>query len=380
MDRKLIDAAGILLAGDIPAHRYADAEVIEAFWTANAWREKHLGAMRSLHLQLAAADRRLDLQGVTASRLKRMLSIRRKLRKIRVPLSKIQDLGGCRVIVPTNADVRKLGDALTSGDRHRVRKVDDYISSPKTDGYRSLHLKLDYADDRHPQFEGLRMEVQVRSYPQHAWATAVESLGLFMAQNFKGGEGDRAWRRLLLLMASEFADGEGCEPVPGCPEMVPRREEIAQLSHDLGAVGLLDRLSLSFRTIETYVLDPQAKFLLLTYDHEAQSVRVQTFREEPEGAQVYNETERGIQGGDINAAQNLDAVLVSLNKLNDLRQAFPNYFGDVSYFRAQLDNICRGRGLADYDLPRQALAPPKPRETVDPVWLKKPRFDRPKGT
>lgn len=380
LDRKSIDAAGRLLAADIPWHRYADEEVLAAFTAANEWRERHLGAMRSMHLQLAAIVRGLDLQGVTASRLKRMLSIRRKLRRIRVPLSKIQDLGGCRVILPSVREVEKFSQALQGTGRHPIRKIDDYIAAPKRDGYRSLHIKLDYGDPRHPEYGGLRLEVQARSHLQHAWATAVEAIGLYTGQNIKGGEGSAQWRRLLLLIAAEFAEHEGCAEVPDTPGLRQRRFEIKHLDEGLQATALLGRLSDSFRYIDDLIIDPEAKFLLIRYDHAAKSVEVQTFREEPEGAHVYNETEKGSQGVQLDAEPNVDAVLVSLHKLKDLKAAFPNYFGDVRLFRAQLEHICRGRGVAEYDIPRQALVPPRPHVQPDDTWLRSPRFPKPKGS
>lgn len=379
MDRKTVDAAGRRLAEDIPWNLYSDPEILEAFSIANEWRERHLGAMRSMHLQLAATVRRLDLHAVTASRLKRMLSIRRKLRRIRVPLSKIQDLGGCRVILPSIREVAALSQALTGTERHQVRKIDDYIAQPKRDGYRSLHIKLDYNDPRHPEFEGLRLEIQARSHLQHAWATAVEAIGLYTGQNIKGGEGSAEWRRLLQLVAAEFAEHEGCPEVPDTPGLRQRRFEIKHLDEGLGATELLDRLSDSFRYIDNLIIDREAKFLLIRYDHAAKSVDVQTFREEPEGAHVYNETEKSSQAAALDIEPNVDAVLVSLNKLNDLKAAFPNYFGDVRLFRAQIDHICRGRGVAEYDIPRQSFDPPRAKVQPDDSWLRRPRFPKPKG-
>ena len=379
MDRKAVDAAGRRLAEDIPWHSYADPEVIEAFRVANSWRERHLGALRSMHLQLAHAVSRLELDGVTASRLKRMPSIRRKLRRIRVPLTKIQDLGGCRVILPTIAEVHQFGAAIAAMDRHNVRKIDDYVGQPKTDGYRSLHIKLDYSDSRNPQHEGLRLELQARSHLQHAWATAVEAIGLYIGENLKGGEGPAEWRRLLLLLSAEFAEHEQCETVPGTPAGPQRRDEIRHLERQLDAVPLLARLSDSFRYIDNLIIDPEAKFLLIRYDHVAGSVVVRTFREQPESALAYNETEQGIKTGPLDDQPDVDAVLVSLNKLNDLKAAFPNYFGDVTMFRQQLQGICRGRGLAEYDFPKQALAPPRQRESPDDSWLRSRRFPKPKG-
>jgi ppGpp synthetase/RelA/SpoT-type nucleotidyltranferase len=97
--------------------------------------------------------RKLQLGGVTAARVKRMPSIRKKLRRISVGLQSIQDLGGCRVILPTMEQVRRYSEAYCERGQHRLRET-DYISTPKAGGYRSLHMMLNYADEKYPEYAG----------------------------------------------------------------------------------------------------------------------------------------------------------------------------------------------------------------------------------
>jgi hypothetical protein len=68
-------------------------------------RDSHVLPMRQIRSELIGQVRRSRARGQTAARLKRMPSIRRKLQKISVPLSSIQDLAGCRAILPTLKDV-----------------------------------------------------------------------------------------------------------------------------------------------------------------------------------------------------------------------------------------------------------------------------------
>lgn len=380
-DRKQVDEAGDLLKEVIPLARFRTPEVLQAFAVANAWREQHLVAMRQIRAQLAAANRVLATGGVTAARLKRMPAIRKKLRRIDFKLSEIQDLGGCRVILPSVDEVSRFQEYLGSSDRHRLRDVNDYIRKPKRDGYRSLHLLLDHEDCRFPQYRGLRIELQVRTHLQHAWATAVEALGLYMRVNIKGGGGSEEWRRLLMLMSCEFAEHEGRAPVRGAPIGVARQQEILELDARLGAQAALDKLSLGFQVINRWVLDRSAKYLLLRYDHDQRQVSLRTFSEAPDSAGAYRDEERRLAIAAMETEDpHSDTVLVSLSQLNDLRRAFPNYFGDVRMFREQLRHICKGRGVASYDILPQELAPPPPRQVIDPRWLKTARFGRPKGT
>jgi ppGpp synthetase/RelA/SpoT-type nucleotidyltranferase len=363
-----VKLAGNALRSSIELTEDARDEVIRIFAIAHSWRDSHLFPMRHLRVQLAGHLRRMRIDGVTASRLKRMPSIRKKLRKIPVGLDKIQDLGGSRVILPTIDDVRYFSEDWCGRGQHRLREPDDYILNPKASGYRSLHLKVDYSDEKYAAFLGRRIEVQVRTHLQHTWATAGEAVGLYRNEDLKAGQGDLDWLRLLYLMASEFAEAEACPLIPGAPPSRERVEEIRDLDQKLNATETLDRLSRAFRITEDYVLDREYRYLLIEYDHAAERVVVRGFALPPEGARSYDQAE---------TVQNIDAVLVSLDKLRNLKAAFPNYFGDVQLFREQLHNITKGRGVMEYDLPKQALAPPRPYVEPDLSWMKRGRFPRP---
>lgn len=366
--KREVDRAGKALRGEIIWSEDAAPEIRHVFAVANSWRQSHLFPMRHIQLQLGGQMRRMRIGGVTAARLKRMPSIRKKLRRISIGLPSIQDLGGCRVILPTIDDVRRFGEAWGGRHQHVLREVDDYIADPKDGGYRSLHLMQAYADAKYPAFVGRRIEVQVRTHLQHTWATAGEAVGLYRNEDLKAGEGNPDWLRLLYLVASEFAEHEGCPEVPGSPPARERREEIRDLDTKLIATEVLDRLSHAFRFTEEYVMEKEYRFLLIEYDHDAKKVTVKGYVNPPEGASSYDRAE---------SAPSLDAVLVSLDRLRNLKAAFPNYFGDVLLFREQLRHITKGRGLMEYDLPRQALAPPRAYIEPDLSWMKRGRFPRP---
>jgi Region found in RelA / SpoT proteins len=204
---KDVKRAGELIAGRHPMN----PETQDAFLVANSWREDHAYPMRSIRCQLIWYMRQLELEGVTAARLKRMQAIRRKLTRIGLNLGQLQDLGGCRAIVPKIADVSILVGVLRDRSRHHLRAENDYIANPKKDGYRSHHLMFcfrgrgtaKYYNDR-------RIEVQIRTRMQHSWATAVEAVGLFRSEDLKGNKGNADWLRLFQLMSAEFAVAEGC--------------------------------------------------------------------------------------------------------------------------------------------------------------------------
>ena len=191
---------GEIIAGELPWNDETAPQISDAFHIANNWRDAHAYPMRSIRYSLMWFMRHHDLEGVTVARFKRMQAIRLKLSRIPHNLNQLQDLGGCRAILPSIADVRKRVDLLHDRSRHHLRAEDDYIASPKTDGYRSHHLMLLYRgrgpatvhDDR-------RIEVQIRTRLQHSWATAVKAVGLFR------GELDRKLEAVNTLQDMSYA-------------------------------------------------------------------------------------------------------------------------------------------------------------------------------
>src|SRR5438270_11039884 len=67
-------------------------------------------------------------------------------------------------------------------------------------------------------YNGLRIEIQLRSRLQLAWATAVETVSTFTGQALKSNIGDDAWKRFFALMGSSIARREGTSIIPNTPE------------------------------------------------------------------------------------------------------------------------------------------------------------------
>lgn len=109
-----VKRAGKLLAQELVWTDDTAPAIREAFRVANSWRDSHAFPMRSIRYHVLHSMRQLSIQGLSAARLKRMKAIRMKLGRSPVTLDKLQDLGGCRFILPTIADVHALTDALRS--------------------------------------------------------------------------------------------------------------------------------------------------------------------------------------------------------------------------------------------------------------------------
>lgn len=362
-----VKRAGEVIAGNLPWTEESAAQIREAFLVANNWRDAHAYPMRSVRYSMIALMRRDGVQGITAARLKRMQAIRRKLRRLSMNLNQLQDLGGCRAILPSVADVRTVAAAIQSG-RHDLRKQDDYVTNPKPDGYRSHHLMLSYRGKGDATIhDGRRIEVQLRTRLQHSWATAVEAVGLFRGEDLKGGRGSPKWLRLFTLMSAEFAAAEGCPEPNGVPSHVGRISEIKSLNEELEAAATLDNLSHAVDWTETsFIYGSKPSHYLIIYENKTRRVRVVP-KYFPENAVIsYDNAEAIDNKAD---GETVNVVLVEVDKLDNLIEAYPNYFGDVQLFKNNLGRIVKGKDIAEYAVVRQETVPPKPRDLIDWAWL-----------
>ena len=200
------------------------AEVGNAWLIAKNWRASHGLPLLAFRMGLTSRTKRVTPDGLIAQRLKRVASMLYKLaREPQMKLSQMQDLGGCRAIVPDVAAVDRIFD-LYRGPQDLFAsegssKHYDYIREPKPDGYRGVHVVGRYrakAKGNEP-WNGHRIEIQLRTRLQHAFSTAVETVTTFTRHPLKFGGGPEDWRRFFALTGSAFALLEGTRFVDGTP-------------------------------------------------------------------------------------------------------------------------------------------------------------------
>jgi len=332
-----VDSAGDILvrdyfsqvngAGETLQDDYRDfAELEGAFVIINNWRSSHSFPLNTLQMGLRRLSKHIDPNSLVAQRIKRLSSIELKLRRFpTMKLSQMQDIGGCRAVVRSVRHV----DALValykgSGIKHKLDHVDDYIRTPQRSGYRGAHLIYRYYSDRKTTYNGLKLEMQLRSPLQHAWATAVETVGTFIRQALKSSQGEAEWLRFFAVMGSALALREQTPLVPDTP--TNRRtlvRELRKAARELDVDGRLTSYGAALRTLE----EPSAKkahYYLLALDPGARSVAITGFKS--------NELDKATRNYLAIERAGTDAVLVSVESLELLRRAYPNYFLDTRVF------------------------------------------------
>ncbi len=350
--------AGEKLAGDISFENDGRDAAIEIFTIASSWRDSHILPMRSVRQSVRACLRSISVKGDMASRPKRMSSIRKKLARGDTDLHQMNDLAGCRAIIEDMRGVRALIERIREKFPHDIRREYPYIDQPKADGYRSHHFALSFVprskDAEH--FEGRRVELQIRTRLQHAFATAIEAVDLYLGYDLKHGRGGNDWLRLFDLMSAEFAIAEGCplrEDLPDHPDIV---RELKELNKKLKAITVLENIRNATNFAEHFYHE-KGQYYLIRYNKD-HTVDVSVFHGIIASSSKLFDQEIDIESGNDDAK----VVLVEVDKVDKLIQTYPNYFGDVSLFVSNLRTVCEGKSAIEYSMAPQRIVAPKPHE------------------
>lgn len=330
-----IDRAGAQL---VPWWTYKELppeEVGNAFLIVQNWRTSHAFPLNTFQNGLRKRAKRIRPDALVAQRLKRFSSLMNKLtREPQMKLSQMQDLGGCRAILSSIEEVKRLyelyrGEKRTLFDSERALKCYDYIRKPKADGYRGIHVVGRYSarDKDHAPWDGHRIEIQLRSRLQHAFATAVETVTTFTRTPLKFGGGPDDWRRFFALMGSAMALHEGSELVEGTPH--GSNELIAELREATKALNVYQKLqgwTTALRNLPNQNIEGfKWKWLLLVLNVSANTIKVTGYQDRRQASEAVAEIEKSKR-------EELDAVLVWVNSFKNLRAAYPNYYADTKEF------------------------------------------------
>lgn len=340
-----LNKAGIILKDS----NSSEEETIKATEILNNWRAVHSYPLHIFQMTLKNTAKKLDKLSLVAQRLKRATSIINKLnrkyegRNPSMQLSQMQDIAGCRAIVK-NVDIAKMiyTDYYLKGNlKHKRVGKKDYITYPKKDGYRGLHIIYEYKSDKgKTDYNGLRVEVQIRSRLQHLWATAVETADFFTRQAIKFNEGIPDWADFFKLVSSAFALSENCPIIENTP--VDKKElysQIKQKEKELKVIYRMNGWTSAMKFFNEEIrnkMKGKAKFFLLELDilGEKLSIKAYTKKQEERAIKDYSELEKRHKG-----RTDYDVVLVGVDTTKDLEKAYPNYFVDTKEFISELKKI-----------------------------------------
>jgi putative GTP pyrophosphokinase len=191
-------------------------------------------------------------------------------------------------------------------------------------------------------YEGLQLELQLRTKLQHAWATAVETMGTFLQHSLKSSEGPDEWLDFFALVSSAFAHSERTALVPGYENMTKAEtyRKTKEEAERLEVREKLEKYSTAVRAIPTTGKKRGAYYLVeLQLTGAESNVKIASFaRDKIEEANTqYSAAE---QRAHSTGAQ---VVLVSAGSIESLKRAYPNYFLDTHEFLSQLDRISRSK-------------------------------------
>lgn len=338
VSRAKVNWAGrVLVQGDTDSQEYT-----EALRIVNQWRLAHLYPINTFQSRLRKVTRGFS-EVIVAQRLKRMPTIVDKLKRYDgMRLARMQDIGGVRAIVKDMSVVEKVVMQYENSKRfaHILKNKKDYIAQPKQDGYRGVHLVYQYnntlaRNTRAAAYQGLLLEVQVRTQEQHIWSTAVETMGTILRQPFKTRGGRRDWQEFFALMSSAIAIVEE-QPVLAQHHSLSPRELyslIVEKAEKIHALDLMTGYNLAARVVQDKRL---GYYTIIELDMQERQVNITGYPKSRyrEASLAYADLEARTENDTTK-----DVVMVSAGEIRTLKKAYPNYFLDIDKFAARLKAI-----------------------------------------
>lgn len=188
-------------------------------------RQEYIQKVQSLITEeIEKANVNAEIQG----RAKHIYSIWRKMKRKNITFSQVYDIRAFRILVPEVRDCYTVLGIVHSMWRHIPREFDDYIASPKQNGYRSLHTAVIGP-------EGKVVEIQIRTQEMHDDA----ELGVCAHWLYKGTDAKKAGRSL------------------GYEEKVSWLRQVLEWHDELGGIDeMVEELGVDVTVDRIYVMTP----------------------------------------------------------------------------------------------------------------------------
>lgn len=144
------------------------------------------------------SERNSNGLNVSSYRIKRIESILSKLERFpTMKLDTMWDICGCRCVLENEEQVNSLRNLLV--ENFDIRREVNYLETPKSDGYRAIHLYVSLPENKKDI-----IEIQLRSIKFHNWATFVEIIDLLYKTKIKEGENHPHFNNLHKLLSIDI--------------------------------------------------------------------------------------------------------------------------------------------------------------------------------
>ncbi|MFZ5723979.1 MAG: GTP diphosphokinase [Pseudomonadota bacterium] len=172
---------------------------------------------------------RAGIQGEVFGRAKHIYSIWRKMQKKQIDFYEVYDVRAVRILVPEIRDCYAALGIVHSLWQHVPREFDDYIATPKPNGYQSLHTAVIGPDRK-------VLEVQIRTVAMH------EAAELGIAAHWRYKEAPKS--------------GRGGPKVTGYEHKIAWLRQVLEWHDQLGDAGVGDVLKHEIGLDRVYVFTP----------------------------------------------------------------------------------------------------------------------------
>ena len=330
LSKKQVHKAGRKLVKE----NISEAKKVGALEVLNQWRLAHSPVLRFVQTRLGSIASNIDENAIIAQRLKRAPSIVAKLKKeSQMSLARMQDIGGCRVVLRDREAVYRVFGTIKNDSSltESFFRSEDYIKYPKDSGYRGIHLIHKVLHPDASDSQEYLVEIQLRTRAQHAWATTVEIVGTFKNENLKASKGNAEWLEFFSVLGSEIDRSER-----GKNTILPRirKKDISRLrtlSNSLSAPETIKSFAISFK----YIYEKKFRnydYFILILDLVQAKVEVEPFKRG-------KLKEAGAKYLELEKRDDLEVVMVSAESLSEIKEAYPNYFGNTKKILDYIDRI-----------------------------------------
>lgn len=305
--------------GNIIRKNNNTADYKEAIEILSVWRESHGPLVDEYYDKCVKLAKQIDKNIIVAQRLKRLPTIIGKLNRFKsMRLSSMQDIAGIRIIVNDMEQLRIIETRVKKWNN--LIRTSDYINKPKRSGYRGKHFIF--------KKDGMFVEIQLRTNLQHLWATSVETTDIFRGTSLKEKDDKTYWHNFFCQVSSIFAIAENTKPIATYQNL--NINELCDILKDNMDKNKIGAQIVSFALTEPVITDEKIKGAYY-------AVIILNFKKKKVTAIGYKESEYHLAFKEYHKQEQRNTVdkqtvLIAVNQIKKIREAYPNYFMNLNAF------------------------------------------------